>query len=448
MEYSVTYSTKTISAELDAKKVQTTDFKISGKAYIEDSNEKYGNYIILDEIDCPGSGLSQFYSDPQDDVIRSYTLINTVTDKPGVDIISIQLLDTTTELIKIKTTFNGDIATSQNILYKFELGNTIIEYSSGIGTIQYPNSAKMKVTIQTTINTISVDLARAKLVFKDKNLKINTRDLVSDQKLYYDEYVGLLPEYLVARGAVLNMDIIMFKEDKMRMTLTGTLNLTNTIMLRYFIDEDGNNNDEVEPSEVDSLVNSIHKFLTAEDLFEFKPYVDSVPGMGKYDITFENLTGQVNAFKSASISITSDWEFIFADVLEHQIKLKTLDTSSTEELAFVLEYIISGITISISEEFKYWEIEPNSQYPPKLADFINPENNSIYFHEMKYYEFEFGLAAPKEFGFKITYNETLADQDKNKKKKDGSDGFLPGFEMLSLIVGLGLLVILIRRKNN
>jgi hypothetical protein len=433
-EFAVTSTTKMISAELDVNKFSSDNFEIYGRSYQEGSDGTHGDFIIFDEVDGAPNGLELSYDDAKDDIQLAYRSARLVQDQPGLDIESSKMIDSGNNL-KVTVTFNGDLQNSPSVIYKIILGKATFEYTSGTGYLEYIGMNKDSINVEKTSKSISVTFDKSKLDLWDKHLLVSARDEISEDKVSVDEQFSELPSYLFASGEKMDVEITMFDNNDLIMSIQGDLNLTNTVNMRYHIDQKGNRNNKVESSEVTTFLEMFYINHSVYDFFFFQPYVNSIPGQGTYEIEITNLEGDVNDFSAVSLSIISHWHYMLTSEQKHDIafRLFSSTTPSWEGLGFVFDIIYDKLTIKIASEFKYWELDFNSTYPDFMGDYISVVDNAVILPDLKYYELENSLEVP-EFGLTIRYNETLAAQDKPKDDDDSDGGFLPGFELELLVI--------------
>jgi hypothetical protein len=442
-EFSVEYTTQEISAALLFTKMLLENFEVYARVYLEDSDETYGQYTIFDEILDETGDLEINKIDARDDVKRSYIYTETVTEESNIDIVSSQIVDTG-ESLKLTLTFRGNVESSAEVSYKIMIGKATFEYVSGVASIKYFDAPKNTISVDITDNSISTSFNKNKLDLSNKVAHIESKHKPSVNQEYIDDLENELPRYLYAMGEQKKLEISMFDKDSVVMELSGKLNITNTIQLRYYIDEDGNNNNVVEQSELDDFVNRIYTQYTVYEFFEFQPYVDSVPGQPSYKIAFKNLTGKASEFLSAELTITGLWEFNLydADELEIRFKIFTGFIPENAELGFIFEIVYSDVVIKFSSGFKYWELQSSEIFPEQFKAYTTTDGTMFFIPAKEYYQLKNNIDE-SDFGFTIKYNETAAKLDSNGKKKNDTDNGFSSMFLPILIIASGLVIILI-----
>ncbi|MCK5560432.1 MAG: hypothetical protein KAJ51_07545, partial [Thermoplasmata archaeon] len=173
-EFTVTYTTKMISAELDVNKLSSDNFEIYGRVYQEDSDETHGNFVIFDEVDGAPNGLELSYDDAKDDIQLAYRTARLVQNQPGLDIESSRMIDSGNNL-KVTVTFKGEVQNSPSVIYKIILGKATFEYTAGTGYLEYLGMNKDSINVEKTSKSISVNFDKSKLDLWDKHLVVRAR---------------------------------------------------------------------------------------------------------------------------------------------------------------------------------------------------------------------------------------------------------------------------------
>ena len=441
-EFLVWYTSNSISIKINLNKLSFIILNIYAIAYTDTSDDFYGDFTIQDELSGESKDLELVLEDTEQDVVISYIQSHLVHSEPEIDILTTKLEDFES-VIRLTITFRGNIESSQGFSYVIIIGNARFEFNAGKGTIKYSGKTVQDAEFEKETNTISINFIKFNLVFESEHLLISTTHEVSELKKYFDEYFLELPGHIHHSGEIMEVSVTMFQNEEVIILIHGDLNLSNTMRLRHYIDQMGNNNGLVEEVEMDNFISYLIDKFSVEDFFEFSPYIDSIPGNAELNFSFENATGNINDWKPIKQSIIGHWQFSLLSVNEHNITFRFLayPVHFEGDLDFALEISYYNIKFKLAPEFKYWELVKNSSQPEDFKTYITETNDTITISGLNYYIFRNRVDWP-EFGFLVRYNQTLADLDAEKPKpKDDSGGFLPSFEIYLFIAGVFIILI-------
>lgn len=452
-DFSVSLNGNTISALIDLNKLNYDTFLISGSAYREDQNESYGDYVISDDVDSDHTNelneLNLSYSDPKDDVKIYYILYSQVDTASEVDLLSTEINDKG-NFLKITIICRGAIQAGKGYTYTLIFGNARFEYKAGFGSLNYLTTTDDNPEFQVFNTSLIITLDKSKLIYPPYYFEVKSDYKVNGQDSYKDEMNQLVPNYLHHIGEQLNLTVSIFEEDQIVMTLHGNLKPVYSEAVRSIIDgivDIGNNNGVVEATEYERFLEELKQDFTTSDFFEFFPYVDSLPGQASIDFKFENVLGSLDSSQSVSQTIIGKWDFNLVENVKHNILFQFLSNHEQERIGkyYIFDFSYDIVAFSISPEYKYWEITPDASYQDKIRNYINAEKTTIEFPTFYYYIFKNEIDSD-QFGFTITYNETLAKQDSDKDKpKD--DGFIPGLEASCIFIAIAWSIIYLKLKK-
>jgi hypothetical protein len=446
-DFEVRYTPNTLAAKIDLNKIPTGVAQIHGIVYQDGEDAELGEYTIFDELKGALETLEFNFNDPEGDVRLEYQNTEHVSGEPEIDIISAELIDSEI-FYTLSFVFREVPGKTEDFLYLIKLGDAEIRYTSGKGTIKYYNQEVETTQITLDSKSISAKFEKAKLVITTALFEISSWHSPSEFKEYKDTLIANLPAYLFFPGGNMNMEISLFQNNNIIMKLSGELPNTFSQDLRQRIDQHGDINSNVEVQEVLDYEALLKEEFTIYDFFEIQPYVDGIPGQGEIDFQFQNATGGITSQKPITQTIRGIWKFMIPIENEANITFRILRSIAEPPTldALLFDFIFRDLKINLSAEYKYWFIQSNSLFPNYIVDYFNSELLVLEFPNFNYYELKTNLKVP-EFGFIIVYNETLADLDKDEPKDD-SGGFLPGFELIGLVVALVIIIVFISSKRS